>query len=110
MEAKAVLKHLRMSPRKARIVADAIRGRFLADAFHILNFSNKRACVPIKKLLNSAIENARQKGEIDIDRVYVKNIFVDKGVIMKRYLPRAMGRATRINKKTSHITIIIDEY
>ena len=110
MEAKAVIRHLRISPRKVRIVADAIRGKFLGDAFHILNFSTKRACRPIKKLLRSAVENARQLGEVDIDRMYVREIFVDKGAVLKRYMPRAMGRAPRINKKSSHITIVVDEY
>ena len=109
MEAKAKLRYLRISPRKVRIVADAIRGQYVSEAFNILNFSHKRASVPVKKLLGSAVANARQAGDISLDRTYVREIFVDEGPTMKRYLPRAMGRATKIQKKTSHVTIVVDE-
>ena len=109
MEAKALIRYLRISPRKVRIVANAIRGKYVDEAFNILNFARKRSVVPIKKLLNSAIANARTKGDLDLDRAYVKEIYVDEGPTMKRFLPRAMGRATKIQKKTSHVTIVVDE-
>ena len=109
MEAKAKIRFLRISPRKVRVVADAIRGQYVANALNILTFSQKRASVPVKKLLNSALANARQVGDISLDRAYVREIFVNEGPTMKRYLPRAMGRATRIHKKTSHVTIVVDE-
>jgi large subunit ribosomal protein L22 len=105
----ASLKHLRISPRKVRLVADMIRGEPIEKALNYLTFSPKRAAVPVKKLLNSALANADQRDDIDIDELVVKTIFVDEGSTWRRWLPRAMGRATRLRKRHSHVTIELGE-
>jgi large subunit ribosomal protein L22 len=109
MEVRARLRFVRMAPRKARLVADLIRGKGSEEALNILSFTKKAAAKIIMKLLKSAIANATQKKTIDIDRLYIKKITVDQGPTMKRYQPRALGRATMIRKRTSHITIVLDE-
>lgn len=109
MEAKAVARYIRMSPRKARYVADLIRGKKAEDALDILTFNPRRASNAVSRLLKSAIANAGQNESIDVDTLYVKRIFVDEGPMLKRFRPRAMGRAARIRKRTSHITVILDE-
>ena len=109
MEVKARLRFARISPRKARLVADLVRGKRSEEALNILNFTKKAAAKIIIKLLKSAIANATQKKTIDIDRLYVKQIMVDQGPTMKRFQPRALGRATTIRKRTSHIHITLDE-
>ncbi len=109
MQAVAKLKYVRIAPRKARLVADMIRGKSAEQAGQILLFTRKSAAKTIKKLLDSAVANAAASGDIDVDTLYVKRIFVDQGPTAKRYRPRAMGRATLIQKKTSHITIVLDE-
>ena len=109
MEAVARARYIRIAPRKARLVADLIRGKSAEQASQILNYTRKAAAPLIKKVLLSAIANAENKGDIDVDTLYVKTIFVDQGPTQKRYRPRAMGRATQIQKKTSHITIVLDE-
>ena len=108
MSATAKLRHLRMGPRKVRLVADLIRGKDVEEALSILQFANKRSAVPLAKLLKSAVANADQK-ELDIDRLYIKAITVDGGPTIKRFRPRAMGRATPILKRTSHVSIALDE-
>lgn len=109
MEVRARLRFVRMGPRKARLVADLIRGKGSEEALNILTFTRKAAAKIIMKLLKSVIANATQKKTIDIDRLYIKKITVDQGPTMKRYQPRALGRATMIQKRTSHITIVLDE-
>jgi large subunit ribosomal protein L22 len=109
MEVKARLRFARISPRKARLVADLVRGKRSEEALNILNFTKKAAAKILIKLLKSAIANATQKKTIDIDRLYVKQIMVDQGPTMKRYQSRALGRATTIRKRTSHINIVLDE-
>jgi len=109
MEVKARLRFVRVAPRKARLVADLIRGRKSEEALNILSFTKKGAAKIVIKLLKSAIANATQKKTIDIDRLYVKKITVDQGPTMKRYQARALGRATTIRKRTSHIDIVLDE-
>lgn len=109
MEVKAKLKFVRIAPRKARLVADLIRGKGSEEALNLLTFTKKTAAKIIIKLLKSAIANATQKKNVDVDRLYIKKITVDQGPTMKRYQPRALGRATQIRKRTSHITIILDE-
>jgi large subunit ribosomal protein L22 len=109
MEVKARLRFARISARKARLVADLVRGKRSEEALNILNFTKKAAAKILIKLLKSAIANATQKKTIDIDRLYVKQIMVDQGPTMKRYQSRALGRATTIRKRTSHINIILDE-
>jgi len=100
---------IRISPRKVRIVGDLIKKRNINDAMGILTYMPQKASFILKKLLDSAIANARQKKYVDVDNLYVKNVIVDGGPVMKRFLPRAMGRATKIRKRTSHITMILDE-
>jgi large subunit ribosomal protein L22 len=109
MEVKARLKFARISPRKARLVADLVRGKRSEESLNILTFTKKAAAKIIIKLLKSAIANATQKKTIDIDRLYIKQITVDQGPTMKRFQPRALGRATMIRKRTSHINIVLDE-
>jgi len=109
MEAKAVAKYIRISPRKARIVAKNIKGLTVENALAQLRYTPKKAATIVQKVLNSALANAEQNSEIDVDTLYVKNIYVDEGPTAKRWRPRAMGRATRIRKRTSHVTVILDE-
>jgi len=109
MEVRARLRFVRIAPRKARLVADLIRGKGSEEALNALTFTKKAAAKILIKLLKSAIANATQKKTIDIDRLYIKKIAVDEGPTMKRYQPRALGRATMIRKRTSHITIVLDE-
>jgi large subunit ribosomal protein L22 len=109
MEVKAKLKFARMAPTKARLVADLIRGKKSEEAINILSFTKKGAAKAMIKLLKSAIANATQKKTVDVDRLYVKKISVDQGTTWKRFTPRALGRATTIRKRTSHITIVLDE-
>ena len=104
---KAHLNYLRISPRKVRLVSDLIKGKTTKDAESILRGTTKRTALPIRKLLNSAIANAKQNFHIEKDYLFVKNILVNKGPTLKRSLPRARGMATPINKRSSHITIIL---
>lgn len=105
METKAILKHARISAGKARLVADLIRGMRVDAALDVLKFNNKKAAVMIRKLLESAIANAENNDGADIDELRVSSIFVDQGPSFKRVRPRARGRADRILKRTSHITV-----
>ena len=107
MEAQAKLTMARLSPRKTRLVVDMIRGRGIQDALTILKFSPQPSAKLIAKLLNSAVANAEQKGVSDVDKLIVKTVFVDGGAVLKRFTPRAMGRASKIRKPTSHITVVV---
>jgi large subunit ribosomal protein L22 len=107
MEAIAKHKFARGSAQKARLVVDQIRGLNVEKALEVLNFSNKSAAGLVKKVLNSAIANAEHNEGADIDELFVKTIMVDDGPTMKRIKPRAKGRADRILKRTSHITVIV---
>ena len=109
MSARAKLNFLRVSPRKARLVADLVRGRDVEEACNILQFTNKKSAPQVLKLLRSAQENARNTTDLDAESLFVKEIYVDKGITMKRWLPRAMGRATPLLKRTSKITVVLDE-
>jgi len=109
MEVRARLRFVRTAPRKARLVADLIRGKKSEEALNILTFTQKAAAKILIKVLKSAIANATQRKNMDIDRLYIKKITVDQGPTLKRYTPRALGRATMIRKRTSHITIVLDE-
>ena len=106
---RATLRYLRMSPRKVRLVVDLIRGRSVDEALNLLAFSRKGAARPVAKLLQSAVANADYAGEYDVDRLRVKTAYVDEGPTWRRWLPRAMGRATRIRKRTSHVTVELGE-
>ena len=105
---KAFLKNYRQSPRKVRLVAGLIKGKIVAEAIAELDFLAKRAGLPIKKLLLSAIANAKQMG-IEAENLFIKELRVDKGVTMKRMMPAAMGTGHRINKRTSHLNILLAE-
>ncbi len=110
MEVKAVLRHTRTSPQKARLVADMIRGKNVNEAMNVLTFARKRVAEKFQKLLKSAIANAEENHKIlDVDDLYIKTLTVDGGVTWKRSMPRARGTATAILKRTSHITLILDE-
>ena len=109
MEAKAVAKSIRISPQKARLIADLVRGREVESAINTLRFMPKKGARIIRKVIESAIANAAQNDAIDVDTLYVKRIFVDGGPMLKRIRPRAMGRATKILKRTSHITVLLEE-
>jgi len=109
MEATATAKFMRVSPRKARLVVDLIRGKKISDARTILSLAKKASAVIVKKVLDSAIANAEQTGVIDLDLLYVKSAFVNVGASQKRLRPAPMGRAHRYKRRTSHITIVVDE-
>ncbi len=103
------LKNLRVSPRKVRLVADVIRGMKVSDALDQLNYIPKRAAAPIMKLLQSGVAAAEHDFKMDKQDLYIAGIIVEEGQILKRTMPRAMGRAFRINKRVSHIIITVDK-
>jgi len=105
----AKLKYLRIAPRKVRLVADLIRGKTIEEAQNILNFATKKAATPLLKLLRSGIANAKNSFQLEESNLYIKKILVDEGPKLKRWRPRARGQAYEIQKKTSHITLILDE-
>ena len=110
---KASLRFARVSPRKARLVADLVRGKDVDEALELLTFARKKTAPLMKKLIESAVPNAENGAEIrsesvDIDGLYVKTVFVNEGSTLKRFRPRAMGRATPVRKPTSHITVVLD--
>ena len=105
---KAFLKNYRQSPRKVRLVADLVKGKMVSEAVAELDFLAKRSSDPIKKLILSAVSNAKQIGA-DVENLFIKELRVDKGLVMKRMMPRAMGRGAGINKRTSHVTIVLAE-
>ena len=109
MQTQAVLKFVRLSPLKGRLVADMVRGKKVDEALNILKFSNQRAAGLIKKVLESAIANAENNNGADVDELRVSEIFVDGGPVMKRIMPRAKGRADRISKPTSHVTVRVSD-
>ena len=109
MEARAVARYIRLSPGKARLIMDQIRGKRVEEALNLLSFAPQRRAFALKKLISSAVANAEQNHNMDVDRLYIKRIFADEGPALKRFRARAMGRATRIRKRTSHLTVILDE-
>jgi len=109
MEAKAKLSFARIGCQKARLVADVVRGKDVNEAIKSLTFMRQKGAVLIKKLIESAVANAENKKVIDVDNLYVKSIWVDMGPSMKRYRPRAQGRAFEVRKKISHINVVLDE-
>lgn len=108
MESKAVAKYIRISPRKARLVAQNVIGKPVEDAMNTLKFTPQKAGDLIYKVMRSALANAQQAG-IDVDGMTVKEVRVNEGPTWKRFMPRSMGRANRILKRTSHITVILTE-
>jgi large subunit ribosomal protein L22 len=109
MEAKAAGRYMGVAPQKARLVIDLIRGKKVDEALTVLSLSKKAVSRDITKMLKSAVANAENTKNLDVDKLYVKRAFVDHGPTLKRMRPRAMGRGTQIRKRSSHITIVLDE-
>ena len=104
---RAIAKYVRMTPRKLRLVADLIRGKSAQEAWSILEFTPKRAAGPLKKVLESAIANAKHNNDLVAESLKVSTVLIDEGPVMKRFTPRARGRASAIKKRTSHITVVV---
>ena len=114
MQARAIAKYVRMSPRKVRLVVDLIRGKSVGEAYNILQFSTKAAAEPVGKTLRSAVANATVKAQdeghvLDVDELVVHEVRVDEGPTLHRFRAAAQGRASPINKRTSHITVVVDK-
>jgi len=109
MEAQAVAKYLRLSPRKARLSADLIRGKQVEEALNILSYTPKFGAKAVSKVVRSALANARQNKSIDVDTLFVKTIFINQGPTLKRFRARPMGRVGRIRKRTCHVTVVLSE-
>ena len=109
MEAKACAKHIRISPRKARQVVDLIRGKSVQEAYSILQFTPHKGSAIVTKVLKSAVANAENNNDMSKENLYVAECYADQGPIMKRVQPRAQGRAYRIEKRMSHITVALNE-
>jgi len=109
MEARAQSRFMRITAQKARLVVNLIRGKPVERALSLLEYTPKRGARLVAKTLRSAVANAESTQRVDIDQLYVKRAFVDEGPTAKRFLPRAHGRATKVFKRTSHITVVVDE-
>ena len=109
MEAKAIAKTVRITPRKARLVVGLIRNKDVAEAKAILKFTNKQACEVVLKVLNSAVANAEHNNNMDVNNLYVSSCYVTDGIRMKRMLPRAKGRGDVILKRSCNITVVVSE-
>jgi large subunit ribosomal protein L22 len=109
MEIRATAKFVRISPQKVRLLMDQIRGKRVEDALNSLSFTPKKGAHMLMKLINSAVANAEQNSGIDVDSLRISKVFADEGPTLKRWRPRARGRATRILKRTSHLTVVLDE-
>lgn len=109
MEAKAIAKFVRISARKVRLVADNIKDKPVEDALNLLKFTPKKAAGVLEKVLYSAVANAEQQPGVDVDNLKVSQVLVNEGPTWKRIRPRAMGRAYRVRKRTSHITVVVKE-
>ena len=108
-QAKAIARTVRIAPRKVRLVVDLIRGKQVGEAVAILRHTPKAASPVVEKVLKSAVANAEHNYELDINNLVVSEVFVDEGPTLKRFRPRAQGRARAINKRTSHITVVVSE-
>ena len=109
MEAKAVAKYIRIAPRKDRVVMNLIRGKNVADAFAILKFTPKAGADVIEKVLKSAVANAENNFDMNVDKLYISSAYVDQGPTLKRIHPRSRGQAFSILKRTSHVTVVVAE-
>ena len=109
MEAKAIARHVRISSRKAKLVADLIRGKKVEEALAILKLTPKGASPIIEKVVNSAVANAENNHELDKEKLYIAEVYANQGPTMKRFRPRAQGRASKILKRTSHIGVVVRE-
>lgn len=106
---EASLNYLRVAPRKVRLVAATVRGKPVQEALDLLRFSKVSSAEDMAKLIRSAVSNADRKGGVDLDNLVVRSVVVDQGPIMRRFMTRARGSASRVNKKTSHITVVLEE-
>ena len=106
---QAVLRNIRITPRKARLVTDLVRGKPVSVALDTLKATQKKAAPILSKLIQSALANATSTSTVDVDRLIVREVFVDEGQSLKRFLPRAQGRATQVKKRSSHITVKLAE-
>ncbi|MCY6371554.1 50S ribosomal protein L22 [Clostridium ganghwense] len=109
MEARAIAKYVRMSPRKAGVVLDLVRGKNANEAFAILKYTPKEAATVISKVLKSAVANAENNFNLDVNKLYVAEAYANQGPTLKRFKPRAQGRAYSIMKRTTHITLVVKE-
>ncbi|MBQ1512301.1 MAG: 50S ribosomal protein L22 [Erysipelotrichaceae bacterium] len=109
MEVKATAKTVRISPRRTRLVLDLIRGKDAKEALAILKFTPNRAAEIITKVVKSAVANATHNFQLDEEKLYIKACYANEGVTLKRFLPRAKGSASALNKRTSHITVVVEE-
>ncbi|MDY5251442.1 MAG: 50S ribosomal protein L22 [Erysipelotrichaceae bacterium] len=109
MEVKAVAKTVRISPRKVRLVLDLVRGKDAQEALAILKFTPNHAAAEVSKVVKSAVANAKNNHQLDENKLYIKACYADEGVTMKRWMPRAKGNASQILKRTSHITVVVEE-
>jgi len=109
MEVKAVLKHVRISPQKVRRIVETIKGKPVQTGLDMLKFMPQKAARIVEKIIRSAVANANQNSDVDIDSLFIANIIADPGPVLKRFAARARGRGTRILKRTSHITVILAE-
>ncbi|MCF8566004.1 50S ribosomal protein L22 [Alicyclobacillus tolerans] len=108
-ETRARAKYIRIAPRKVRLVVDLIRGKRIGEALAILKFTPKAGSPVVEKVVRSAVANAENNHNMDVDRLYIKEVYVDPGPTLKRFHPRAQGRAYSIMKRTSHITVVVAE-
>jgi large subunit ribosomal protein L22 len=109
MEAKAIAKTVRITPRKARLVVDLIRGKDVNEAFAILKYTKKNACEDVEKVLKSAVSNAVNNNKLDINKLYVKEIYVGDAMRMRRMMPRAKGSGDIVTKRLCNITVVVSE-
>jgi len=109
VEARAIVRHIRISSRKVNIVNDLVRGKKIGDAFAILRHTPKSASVVLEKLLKSAVANAENNHNMNVDKLYVSEVYATQGPTLKRFMARAMGRGVRILKRTCHITLVVKE-
>ena len=109
MEIKAITRFVRVAPLKARLIADQIRGKKISEALNVVTFCPNRAASVVGKTLRSALANAQKKGDLDLDALKVSRVFIDGGPFWKRFRPAPMGRATRVRKRTSHVTVVLSD-
>ena len=109
MEISAAARFIRISPQKIRLVMDQVRGKKVEEALNKLTFAPQKGARILRKLISSAVANAEHDSNIDVDALYIKQIYANEGPTLKRWRPRAQGRATRIRKRTSHLTVVLDE-
>jgi len=109
MEIRAAARYVRISPQKVRLIMGQVRGKKVEEALNELSFAPQRGARLVKKLIDSAVANAQENAGMDVDSLYIAKIYADEGPMLKRWRPRALGRATRIRKRTSHLTVVLDE-